>query len=67
MSNRDLAKHIAKGIFAVGQWGGEPVERMAYKIGKHKDEREGGGLCEEAMVGVIERLLATAPATGEKS
>lgn len=57
---RALAKRIARGIFATGEWNGTPAERMAYKFGKNP-ESEGGGLCEEAMASLIYRLLETAP------
>jgi len=62
MSDRDRAMKIARAIFACGdnptELGGT-TQRIQFMGGTWPDnERALGGLCEAALVGVIERVLA---------
>jgi hypothetical protein len=68
MSNRELAKHIARGIFAVGDDPNRPATRIQYMscVKPGTGEFAGGGLCESSLVGLIERLLKTSPNTGDR-
>jgi hypothetical protein len=59
MNNHELARKIARGIFAVNSDAPSgPVKRIALKGGTWPDnETDKGGLCESALAGVILRVL----------
>jgi hypothetical protein len=61
----DLAAKIARAIFKMGDdLGNTPCQRIAFKGGTYPDdERDQGGLCEEALARCIRSALSKA--TGE--
>lgn len=58
-SSEELAKHIARAIFAVGDELGKPIQRIEFKAGSWSQGTEIGlgGLCEDALFRVILRAL----------
>ena len=58
MSNLDLSRKIAREVFDYVEFPGDSVQRLAYKGGQYPDaETDLGGLCEEALAGVIQSAL----------
>lgn len=56
-----LASYLAREIFKCGDEPGSPTTRMQYKGGRwtpdKREERDQGGICEEALVSLIETRL----------
>ena len=57
--NKKLAKRLARAIMRTGDEFGEKCKRIQFKIGRFHEERDGGGLCENALENVIHTELRT--------
>jgi predicted membrane chloride channel (bestrophin family) len=61
---KQIAYHLAREIFAVGDESSSPATRIQFMLGKWPDhERAAGGLCEIALASVIHSRLRMWPAT----
>lgn len=64
--NRDeaiqTAKHLARAVFECGSEPNAVITRIQFMSGRWPDnEKERGGLCEQALVGVLADALLAAP------
>ena len=55
------AARIARAIFECGNEPGKPTQRIQFKHGPWQHETGGGGLCEQALIGVIYSVLTAPP------
>jgi hypothetical protein len=65
--SKELAKHLARELFALGDEGDEQCRRIQFKLGEWPDnERNGGGMNEDAMVTFFQRRIAKFYASKKK-
>lgn len=58
MTNEQIAKYLARELFALGSLGDVQCGRIEFKLGPYGDERPGGGMAEKPLAEFIAKKLA---------